>query len=321
MNEKKKKKPLLFYRLDAYIVNHYGVDAACVHGVIRNKSQTEGFVCELSEETIGNILHMSYQRVGNATDILLANGFIEPTKGKTNLKTNAYQCVLSKCDIGLSKENMITLKSNDARVTIHKENKNEYAKGLVSKAGATKHISKKVFDDMNPISKQASDDTNPIPIKNCFKELNKEIKTTSFSFYSLEEQKVKNELEVEFDYKFSKQKRWKEIFAYIIDRQKHNQSFEKLITHLITTNFKIQYMNLERLKEIYENYITVNGFQKDFCPPLWEQLGKTKEQFEEEQLRESQRICIPMPNYAKVKKIDDGAEERYQQDLIRFNKS
>ncbi len=284
MPEKPTKEAFTFYKLDTYILNHFGVEAAGVHGVIRNKSQTPGYVCELSQQTIGNILHMSYKRVGDAIDILLENGFITPAKGKTNLRTNAYQCDLEKCDIPLTSENTISLKCNDERVRKHEEGKKAYeAKKLnqpddvhdINKLDDTNHINK--VDDTNCINEMDNDgmfrpnkpsvvDTNHPPIKNYSKEINNKKIDVVSSFFTKDENDVKNYLEEKLDYKFAEQDKWKAIFNYILDMHNKKKPIQDFVIHIRDTGFDMKFMTLERLKEIYANDIQTDDWDD---PKKW----------------------------------------------------
>lgn len=307
MQNSSNKEPFTFYKADSYILNHFGVEAACVHAVIRNKSQTPGYVCEFSEQTIGNILHMSYKRVNKAISLLEENGFIEPVKGKTNLKTNAYQCIMEKCDIPLTEDNAVSLVSNDNRVKQHEENKIAYKLKKQDASDDTNRINKnddtnltigKADDGTNLPSKLTTDVTNHPPIKNCSKEIiNKEIEPQSFSFYTPNEEKVKAFLEKKLGYKFSEQRKWKDIFNYIIDCGKDKMLIDALIENLKETNFDMKYMTLERLKEIILN-LKAAGFEYDsWCKPIGWQDGWTWDDYKnyQKEQEEKRKLIVPMP--------------------------
>lgn len=317
MQNSSNKEPFTFYKVDSYILNHLGVEPACVHAVIRNKSQTPGYVCEFSEQTIGNILHMSYKRVKRAIGVLLENGFIEPAKGKTNLRTNAYQCILEKCDIPLTKENSTSLVSNDNRVKKHKEDKLAYNLKKQNALDGTICINNPA--DTNPTIEEANDGTyaptrpavevtNHPPIKNSFKEIdNKELGVVS-SFYTKEEMKVKVFLEKELDYKFSEQEKWKTIFSFIYERDKNKQKIRDFVDYILDVGFDIRYMTIGRLQEIYLNDIqeTKEGMAW-YNLPDWKE-GMTMQQYNEmidKKQREEETQYVPMPDYMKPKwKLD-----------------
>lgn len=267
MQNSTNKEPFTFYKADSYILNHFGVEAACVHAVIRNKSQTPGYVCEFSEQTIGNILHMSYKRVNKAISLLEENGFIEPVKGKTNLKTNAYQCIMEKCDIPLTEENAVSLVSNDNRVKQHKENRTEFVSKKHDISDDTNRINKnddtnltirKGDDGTNLPSKLTTDVTNHPPIKNCSKEIkNKVTPNVSSSFFTEEENNVRIYLEGKLDYRFAEIYKWKDIFRYISEMHENGKTANLLVKYIKETEFDMEYMTLGRLKEIYMNRIQV----------------------------------------------------------------
>lgn len=132
MDESKEENGFYFYKLSSVVVNELGPEAGVVHAVIWNGSQN-GRACGLSEETIGNLLGMSYQRVGNTIELLLKSGFVEEAEGNKKYRTKFYKIVEQKIEKGISKDTMRTMKSNDIRISRHKINRDAFITG--NKAG------------------------------------------------------------------------------------------------------------------------------------------------------------------------------------------
>lgn len=186
------KKDFTYYKLYRIVVNKFGPDVACVHAVIANSSQ-ENRICELSDPTIGNLLHMSYQRVSKARDLLLEKGYIEEVDIKTKYGTKAYRYVADKVADKVDETKLITLESNDKRIKAHADNRKQFIE-----KGDTNHITPnndnnkgdtdriigcdesyhQVIQNVSPgdTDRIPYGDTNHIPIKNLnYKEL-KELK-------------------------------------------------------------------------------------------------------------------------------------------------
>jgi hypothetical protein len=268
-NNKEGKRDFTFYKNSTYIVNRYGVDAACVHGVIWNRSKTEGFVCELSYQTIGNLLHISYKRVRKAVDILQRDGFIVCVPSTKNYMTIAYKYVPEKAEIFLDENEMVTLKCNDNRKKEHKESKYKQ----VNKIDGTNHPTQSDNNNLeevgqfvpkgginNPNNEQI-DGTNPPLIKKSLKELIKknevfedtvETPNKTSSIYSLTVKQLRDKI---FD-----------LIVIARENQKNkNEFFKSIEKNVPDGNFELGNCEDKELLIKFindaESYIQTNGLK------------------------------------------------------------
>jgi hypothetical protein len=291
---KKEKEPFTFYKLSTVVVNRLGVEAACVHAVIRNRSQTEGYVCELSNSTIGNSVHMSYRRVAKCISVLLANRFIKPAMSNTNYQTKAYQYVPDMVDHELKIEEMVTLKCNDARIAEHRKNKQK-KKGDSNRITDTNtsndtghHTSCDESthpDDTNHVTSKGGDVTNSPPIKNYKefnKEINKEMGSGSLSSKSNRIEKIRELFESRLRINCEGDK-WEALFEYVDDRQEnHKQNPSTFVTWLLKNDFEAKYWPPERMKTCYpQAFKEIDDFLANCVKPRDPSIP------EEE--------CVPMP--------------------------
>lgn len=128
MMENKEEDAFYYYKISTVILNRLGPEAGAIHAIIWGYSRS-GRDCFLSEEELGNRTHMSYMRVRRILHLLMDTGYIEKIETKRYNK-NKYRIVPGKIEVGVSKENMLTLKSNDAKLNEIKQDRDEYQKEL-----------------------------------------------------------------------------------------------------------------------------------------------------------------------------------------------
>lgn len=258
------KQAFTHYQLSTVVVNALGPEAGCVHAVIKNSSKN-GYVCQLSIETIGNLLHMSYNRVKRAIEDLLKDGYIEPVSGVNKYNTDAYRYVPEKCEYELTEENMITLHSNDARIKTHKVNRENYKKSL-----DTEHIKNDtdcIELDTNCIKLDTDcikPDTNCIPINNSnnYLELKEQKTEKTFSFCDekhnpTDKQKtedIKTVIESRTGKTVKAGSNWFKFIEFAIERQKNNpkETIEAFFDYLDSTKYDYDtYSGYNRFMELW----------------------------------------------------------------------
>lgn len=280
--------PFSFYQVSSVILNKLGVECACLHAVIRNKSKTIGYECKLSEAQIGNEIHMSYKRVEKYLAILLEEGYIRKTNDVNEYGTKSYIYVPEMVDGGLNNEDKVTLTSNDKRISQSRKQK------IVERDDANPNKNHHTPCD-NPLqpavtvdpNKRDNDVTFCTTINNN-KQIDKEIikgdgKKIDSKITRLQE--IKAILERKFTI-IADDKRWDDFINFAYKRERsHGQKIERFIQWALEhDDFNPVYWTPEKMKTIYPQ-----AFIEDecFCPPLPPRVEK---------------VVVPMPEDLKPKR-------------------
>lgn len=289
-----------FYKVSPVLLNKFGPNVACVHAVIWNKSKKEGYECKLSEAKIGNELHISYATVRKALVILLENNYIKVTDEVNEYGTKSYEYVPEMVEFGLTEEEKISLKSNDARIADTRErgNRKKKAKNIMindnNDCGKTSQI-----DGKNNHIEEQFDDMGNIGINNYNnKDINKEIKDKVnlnkskprkdglgiTDTIQTEDNKHKKILEVKKKIEnrlhiLADDKKWDDFISFTVEREERfNQPIDKFIDWFLDEKHNIIFFPPEKLRTIYpQAFVKKHEWNDNFCkplPPIEEDEGK-----------------------------------------------
>ncbi len=300
-------KKLDYYQVSKHVLNKFGTDAAMVHAIIWNSSKIEGGRCKFGAASIGNELGIGYQKVQTILAQLEKEGYIKQKYDENEYHTKAYVYVPEKITENITEEEYQarTLKMNNDRLAIHKENR-EMMSTTSDDVNDTKNDVNDIINDVNDIKNDVNhtkNDVNDTPIKNLKNLKNiKEKKERDFSF-SFEDNPKKKEI-VETIERFIESKcdsRWGEFIEFVYSEETEHKHYWNHFVRSLGDNFDPIYAHPNSLIKKWKN-TEFPSYERDpnFCvTPAYEQPLSDEEytQIALEVMKESKakRLGIDVP--------------------------